>query len=347
LPINTFGVILVLAFLVGKWYIVKDAIRQGLDGEQIDQLCWLVLGAIVIGGRLMFIITEPQLYLDAPWKIFYIWEGGLVYYGGFLATVGTVMWFAWKHNLPIWKLTDLFTVGGMLGLGIGRWGCFFAGDDHGRVIPGTVDALGKALPAGDPAIPWYAVNFQSRVPYLQIDFSGVHYFTEQNLPPIPPDAPAAVLKDPSLLLARPAMEIPWMDQWLYPSQWMMSGKALLLFVLLMLVARNKKFDGQLTAILLMGYGVLRSIIETFRGDMDRGVYFESARKAETFFLGRTEDIGFYMTNAQFISVALFILGAWLYISKRHDGVAPVPKKVSSAPAEKQVSSTTEAKGKSA
>jgi phosphatidylglycerol:prolipoprotein diacylglycerol transferase len=285
LPINTFGVILVLAFLAGTWYITKDAIRQGLDGEEIQNLCWMVLGAIVLGGRLMFIITEPGPYLREPWKIFYIWEGGLVYYGGFLATVGTVMWYAWKEKLPIWKLTDLFTVGGMLGLAIGRWGCFFAGDDHGRVVQG----------ATDENHPFWAVKFPASVGPWN---------------------------------AHPAMDSAWVGKWLYPTQWMMSGKALLLFAILALISKRKKFDGQLTAVLLMGYAILRSIIETYRGDMDRGIYFLPEHMIKSYSLGTIAYPGFYLTTSQGVSIVLFLLGVWLYVSKRNDGVAPVPQRKS-------------------
>jgi phosphatidylglycerol:prolipoprotein diacylglycerol transferase len=310
LPINTFGVMLVLAFLTGTWYITRDAQRQGLDPEQIQTLCWWVLGAIVLGGRVMFIITSPQPYLENPLRIFAIWEGGLVYYGGFLATVGTVVYFAWRDGLHIWKLTDLFTVGGMLGLAIGRWGCFFAGDDHGRVIPGATDA----------DHPFWALKFSRDVPYLGLFDGQANHVTH------------------------PAMEPQWMDQWLYPSQWMMSLKAFTLFVLLAFLAKRKKFDGQLTAVLLMGYAVLRSIIELFRGDMDRGVYFQGERVMRAYLLGKAEYPGFYLTTSQAISIALFALGLILYLVRKDKGVAKItPYKKASAAEAEPVPSKTRAK----
>jgi phosphatidylglycerol---prolipoprotein diacylglyceryl transferase len=291
-PINTFGVVLVLAFLLGTWYITRDGARQGLDPEKIQSLCWVVLGAIVIGGRLMFIITEPGYYAKDPLRVFYIWEGGLVYYGGFLATVGTVVYFAWKNKLPIYKLTDLFTVGGMLGLALGRFGCFVAGDDHGRVIPG----------ATDDSHPFWAVKFARDVPYLGIG------------------DPA-----PAPHITHPAMDLNWADKWLYPSQFMMMLNAFLLFLILRYVSQRKKFDGQLTALLLMLYAVGRSIIEVYRGDVDRGVYFASETAVKAYSLGIGPNPGFYLTTSQLLSIVLFVLGAALYVARRNSGVAPVPK----------------------
>lgn len=60
---------------------------------------------------------------------------------------------------------------------------------------------------------------------------------------------------------------------LFPSQLMESGGEFLVFGLLLLLRRYKKFDGQLFWLYLLFYAVLRFALEFFRGDMDRGVYF--------------------------------------------------------------------------
>lgn len=344
-PVNTFGVMLVISFLVGTWYITRDAKRQGLDAEKIHNLCWYVLGAIVIGGRLMFIITEPKVYIENPLRVFYIWEGGLVYYGGFLGTVFTVIYFAWKNKMPIWKLTDLFTVGGMLGLAIGRWSCFFAGDDHGRVIPGTLklDEAGNVLTApssfihplsgGDPTHPLNQDVFARAADIAWWDIPGK----------LANDIPWWAVKFPrtaGFWDSPPAMDPKWTELWLYPSQWMMSLNALFLFLILGLIAKKKKFDGQLTALLLMLYAIGRSLIELYRGD-ERGVYLQPAEATYAYALGQTQEIGFYLTTAQITSIVLFILGAALYLWKRNAGVAPIPAHVSGESEENGVSSEKE------
>ncbi|MDP6963027.1 MAG: prolipoprotein diacylglyceryl transferase [Planctomycetota bacterium] len=62
----------------------------------------------------------------------------------------------------------------------------------------------------------------------------------------------------------------------HPTQLYMSAKALSLFFLGRWLLKNKKFHGQVTAILLMAYAVLRYIIEFFRFDMVArgGIYKE-------------------------------------------------------------------------
>lgn len=60
---------------------------------------------------------------------------------------------------------------------------------------------------------------------------------------------------------------------LYPTQLMESGGELIIFGLLLALRRYKRFDGQIFGLYLLLYAVLRFVIEFFRGDVARGVYF--------------------------------------------------------------------------
>lgn len=60
---------------------------------------------------------------------------------------------------------------------------------------------------------------------------------------------------------------------LIPTQLMESGAEFLTFGLLLVLSRSKRFDGQIFGLYLVMYAVLRFIIEFFRGDAARGVYF--------------------------------------------------------------------------
>ncbi|HEX9020338.1 MAG TPA: prolipoprotein diacylglyceryl transferase [Nitrospirota bacterium] len=63
---------------------------------------------------------------------------------------------------------------------------------------------------------------------------------------------------------------------LYPTQLMESGGEFLLFGALLMFHKYKKYDGQLFWLYVLFYAVLRFIIEFFRGDAARGVYFGNA-----------------------------------------------------------------------
>lgn len=63
---------------------------------------------------------------------------------------------------------------------------------------------------------------------------------------------------------------------LYPTQLMESGGEFLIFGALLILSKYKKFDGRLFWLYVLFYAVLRFIIEFFRGDAVRGVYFGNA-----------------------------------------------------------------------
>lgn len=63
---------------------------------------------------------------------------------------------------------------------------------------------------------------------------------------------------------------------LFPTQLMEATGNLVIFCALLLLRRSKKFDGQLFWLYALFYAVLRFIIEIFRGDTIRGLYFGNA-----------------------------------------------------------------------
>lgn len=83
---------------------------------------------------------------------------------------------------------------------------------------------------------------------------------------------------------------------LFPTQLMESGGEFLIFGLLLLLRRYKKFDGQLFWFYLVFYAVLRFTIEFFRGDAVRGVYF-----------------GGLVSTSQIIAIIMALAGAALLV----------------------------------
>ncbi len=81
---------------------------------------------------------------------------------------------------------------------------------------------------------------------------------------------------------------------LYPTQLMEAGGEFLIFTALLLLRRYKKFDGQLFWLYILFYAVLRFILEFYRGDDIRGVYF-----------------GGIVSTSQIIAICLFGCAAFL------------------------------------
>jgi len=63
---------------------------------------------------------------------------------------------------------------------------------------------------------------------------------------------------------------------LWPSQIFDQINAIIIFLVVHWRYRRRKFDGEIALLFFMMYAFFRGIIEFFRGDLDRGVYFDGA-----------------------------------------------------------------------
>jgi len=89
---------------------------------------------------------------------------------------------------------------------------------------------------------------------------------------------------------------------LFPTQLAESSGEFLIFCTLLLVRRSKSFNGQIFWLYGLLYAVLRFIIEFFRGDVIRGLYF-----------------GGVISTSQIIAIGMFILSGYMLLTlkKRH------------------------------
>ncbi len=132
-PINTYGVLLALAFLAALLIAARLADRDGLPRERIYDLgLWMLLAALV-GSKVLMLWTEP-VYREHPLQLLsldFLRSGG-VFYGGFLGAVVTGYFLMRHYGLSWWKTADAFAPGIALGQAIGRQGCFAAGCCWGK-----------------------------------------------------------------------------------------------------------------------------------------------------------------------------------------------------------------------
>jgi phosphatidylglycerol:prolipoprotein diacylglycerol transferase len=132
-PINTYGVLLALAFLAALLVAARLGARDGLPRERLFDLgLWLLLAAIV-GSKVLLLVVEPE-YRNAPLRLLsldFLRSGG-VFYGGFLGAVLTAYVLVRRYQLPWWRTADAFAPGIALGQAIGRQGCFAAGCCWGK-----------------------------------------------------------------------------------------------------------------------------------------------------------------------------------------------------------------------
>ena len=91
----------------------------------------------------------------------------------------------------------------------------------------------------------------------------------------------------------------------YPTQLMESLGELIIFAILLSIRRVKWFHGQVFASWLMMYSVLRSTVELFRGDEERGRILG--------WLSSVPRSAWYnISTSQFVSILIFATGAAIW-----------------------------------
>ena len=132
ITIYTYGVLIATAFFLALALAVRQARMEGEDLQKIMDLGFYILLSAVVGSRLLYIAVEFREYLSNPLRIFKVWEGGLVFYGGFIMAMAVVIIYVKKNEMSLWKVGDILAPSVAIGQGVGRLGCFFAGCCYGR-----------------------------------------------------------------------------------------------------------------------------------------------------------------------------------------------------------------------
>jgi phosphatidylglycerol:prolipoprotein diacylglycerol transferase len=236
-PVRMFGVMVILGFLAGTWVVSRRLKRQGvMEPQDAFDFCFYLLAVGIAGSRVTYIVQNFDQFRGQFLKVFAIWQGGLVWYGGMAASVLFALWWLWRKKLPVLVCADAAAMGVALAHAIGRMGCFFAGDDYGRKI---LAEDGSPIVSAEHA-PWYAVQFPRHTP---------------------DDWRSAYSETPASFSA---------PYWLHPVQIYMALGNLVVFVALLAVAKRARRPGVVAAWYLFLYPVNRFVVEFWRGDADRG-----------------------------------------------------------------------------
>jgi phosphatidylglycerol---prolipoprotein diacylglyceryl transferase len=130
--IHSYGVMLAIGFMIGISLAVRESQRTGVDPEKVLNLSFWILITSIVGARLFHCIVFYPEYVREPLRIFKLWEGGLVFYGGFIGAVLASIVYCKIHKLNFWQISDIMIPSVMIGLMFGRLGCFLAGCCFGK-----------------------------------------------------------------------------------------------------------------------------------------------------------------------------------------------------------------------
>lgn len=131
LAIRWYGLMYVVAIIVGLQVIKGYTERKGISQDMVYRILWWCVAAGLIGGRLYFVLQQPDLvshYLLQPQHILATWEGGMAFFGAIFLVIPTLFWRARLERINPLVLIDagvLFAAAGQI---FGRIGNLINGD---------------------------------------------------------------------------------------------------------------------------------------------------------------------------------------------------------------------------
>jgi phosphatidylglycerol:prolipoprotein diacylglycerol transferase len=130
--LHTYGALVAAGFLAAYGWMVRLAKTKNISSDTILDFTWILLISGLIGARLLFVAFNWDYYSQAPVEILFLWQGGLVFYGGLiLATIAGALWVR-RRGLSAALMADIAAPSLALGHAFGRLGCFAAGCCYGK-----------------------------------------------------------------------------------------------------------------------------------------------------------------------------------------------------------------------
>ena len=125
IEITGYGIMLMVAFLMGGWLIALQLRQARLKEDYAaDMVAAAVIGGI-IGAKLWYVALTGD-----PDALFS--RGGLVWYGGFIGGALAVILNSWRLRVPLRWTMQLGAPALAAAYALGRVGCFLVNDDYGR-----------------------------------------------------------------------------------------------------------------------------------------------------------------------------------------------------------------------
>lgn len=231
IDIAFYGLIIAIGIVAGMTTAFLEAKRTGQDVDMYIDFALYAIIFSVIGARLYYVAFRWDYYSKNLGEIISIHKGGLAIYGAVIAAIITCFVYTRIKKVSFRKIADTGILGLIVGQIIGRWGNFFNREAFGQVT-------------GDDSLFAMRIYFDenytvAKVP--EVVKSGMEALRGESL-----SATGYIQVQPTFLYE-------------------MLGNIVVL-ILMLAFRKRKKFQGEVLLWYLMGYGIVRAIVEGFRSD---------------------------------------------------------------------------------
>lgn len=137
-PVHSWGVLLMLGFLLAAGRAAANAKRYNLTSETVWDISLIGLFGGILGGRVVFVLLnlfphngQPGYFYTHPGEIAAIWTGGMTSFGGFAGGILAGALAARARKVSVADMADLAAMSFPIGYLLGRVGCFLNGCCYG------------------------------------------------------------------------------------------------------------------------------------------------------------------------------------------------------------------------
>lgn len=221
-----YGAIICIGVILAIIVVSKEAKRTKQDPDIYIDFTFWGILAGVIGARLYYLVFYEGSIKD----FFAIRDGGLAIYGGIIAAVIAIIIYTRIKKVPLLLFTDTAAMSLLIGQILGRWGNLVNREAFGRATECVFALAYKAEQVSGLVINGNNGIYEGSATYPLHTLNNVKYI------------------------------------WVHPTFLYESCWNFVLLIIIFIMSRHKKFDGQLTATYFLGYGVGRFFIESLRTD---------------------------------------------------------------------------------
>lgn len=132
IAVRGYGLMMLLGIVAGVVLAIHRGHPEGLTADQIFSLALHLVIFGIVGARVFYVVQYWESFAAEPMPhrivaMLNMTKGGLVVLGSFVGGLIGMLYWAGRHNIRFLKLADLVGPSFLIGLSLGRIGCFFNG----------------------------------------------------------------------------------------------------------------------------------------------------------------------------------------------------------------------------
>ena len=144
LEIRWYSLAYIIGIILGWAYCKKKLIKDHHILVLFDDFVTYLIIGVILGGRLGYaLFYNLKYYLENPFEILMVWNGGMSFHGGLIGVIVASLLFSRKHRVDKFIFLDLVALSAPIGIFFGRIANFINSELIGRAteLPWSVQFI--------------------------------------------------------------------------------------------------------------------------------------------------------------------------------------------------------------